>query len=150
MSRILQGVRSFQTTYNFINAQILYEYIRFYKYDECVSLTDFSFSLLAAGGHSSAISKSNRSGTYAQGLVRYHPGHKVQKMRARLIKEWKHKINFKRASYVRIMLHFNKLSISTVSQIILLTNEYSKSCKMFKPKLFSFFAKASLSEKYFF
>ena len=86
MSRILQGVRSFQTTYNFINTQILYEYIRFYKYDKCVSLTDFSFSLLAAGGHSSAILKSNRSGTYAQGLVHYHPGHKVQEMIARLIK----------------------------------------------------------------
>ena len=131
MSSILQGVHSFQTMFSFINTQILYEYIRFYNYDECVSLTDFSFSLLAAAGHSSAILKSNRSGPYAQGLVHYHPGHTAQKMRARLIKEWKHKINFKRASYVRIMLHFNKLSISTVSQIILLTNEYSirKSCK---------------------
>ena len=105
MSRILRGFRSFQTIYNFINTQILYEYLRFYKFDESVSLTDFSFSLLAAGGHSSAILKSNRSGTYAQGLVHYHPGHKVQKMRARLIKEYKHKINLKRASYVRIVMY---------------------------------------------
>ena len=93
MSSILQGVHSFQTMFSFINTQILYEYIRFYNYDECVSLTDFSFSLLAAGGHSSAILKSNRSGANAQGLVHYHPGHKVQKMRARLIKEYKHEIN---------------------------------------------------------
>ena len=49
MSRILRGFRSFQTIYNFINTQILYEYLRFYKFDESVSLTDFSFSLLAAG-----------------------------------------------------------------------------------------------------
>ena len=49
MSRILQGVLSFQTMYNFMNTQILYEYIRFYKYDESVRwLTSVSAFLLLA------------------------------------------------------------------------------------------------------